>query len=207
MGVLLTALSIVSPLKFIAPGAVVIAAFADKERMGRTAFGLDVYRQNAELHRADVAYRRSLELFRYRDRDFSDKIVKKLMNLNVNVILMHVCGTHQDTIVRYGLDSLLESCGIDIRQGPGCPICVTTPTEYEEMITLAEKGAIASRITSPITGACYERDSMISHLAVAWRCPLGKFGLAGVGCAKINELLRLEEEMGPFVKKPEFPYL
>ena len=50
-------------------------------------------------------------------------------------------------------------------------------------------------------------DPMISHLAVAWRCPLGKFGLAGVGCAKINELLRLEEEMGQVVKKPEFPYL
>ena len=38
MGVLLTALSIVSPLKFIAPGAVVIAGFTDNERMGRTAF-------------------------------------------------------------------------------------------------------------------------------------------------------------------------
>lgn len=36
-GVLLTAISIVSPLKFIAPGAVVISGFADRERMGRTA--------------------------------------------------------------------------------------------------------------------------------------------------------------------------
>jgi Zn-dependent protease len=38
MGVMLTALSIVSPLKFIAPGAVVISGFADKDRMGKTAF-------------------------------------------------------------------------------------------------------------------------------------------------------------------------
>jgi len=37
MGVLLTAISIVSPLKFIAPGAVVISGFADNDRMGRTA--------------------------------------------------------------------------------------------------------------------------------------------------------------------------
>lgn len=37
-GVLLTAISIVSPLKFIAPGAVVISGFVDKDRMGRTAF-------------------------------------------------------------------------------------------------------------------------------------------------------------------------
>jgi len=37
MGIILTALSIVSPLKFIAPGAVVISGFADKDRMGLTA--------------------------------------------------------------------------------------------------------------------------------------------------------------------------
>jgi len=37
-GVLLTAISIVSPFKFIAPGAVMISGFADRERMGRTAF-------------------------------------------------------------------------------------------------------------------------------------------------------------------------
>jgi Zn-dependent protease len=36
-GLLLTAISIVSPIKFIAPGAVMIAGFADQERMGRTA--------------------------------------------------------------------------------------------------------------------------------------------------------------------------
>jgi len=37
-GVILTALSIVSPIKFIAPGAVVISGVAEKDRIGRTAF-------------------------------------------------------------------------------------------------------------------------------------------------------------------------
>ena len=37
-GLLLTAISIVSPIKFIAPGAVMISGFADKGRIGRTAF-------------------------------------------------------------------------------------------------------------------------------------------------------------------------
>ena len=37
-GVVLTALSIVSPIKFIAPGAVVISGVAEKDRIGRTAF-------------------------------------------------------------------------------------------------------------------------------------------------------------------------
>jgi Zn-dependent protease len=37
MGLILTALSIVSPLKFIAPGAVMISGFTDRAKMGRTA--------------------------------------------------------------------------------------------------------------------------------------------------------------------------
>jgi Zn-dependent protease len=37
MGVVLTAVSILSPLKFIAPGAVVITGFPDKDKMGLTA--------------------------------------------------------------------------------------------------------------------------------------------------------------------------
>jgi Zn-dependent protease len=36
-GVILTAISIVSPFKFIAPGAVVVSGFADRDRMGLTA--------------------------------------------------------------------------------------------------------------------------------------------------------------------------
>lgn len=37
-GLLLTAISVISPFKLIAPGAVVIAGYADKDRIGRTAF-------------------------------------------------------------------------------------------------------------------------------------------------------------------------
>ncbi len=37
MGLMLTAMSVVSPIKFIAPGAVVISGFTDIEKMGRIA--------------------------------------------------------------------------------------------------------------------------------------------------------------------------
>jgi len=57
---------------------------------------------------------------------------------------MHVCGTHQDTLMKHGLDSLLSSCGIDILQGPGCPVCVTTQKEIEEMLLLAKNGKIVT---------------------------------------------------------------
>lgn len=79
-------------------------------------------------------------MYRYRDRRLAEKVVDRLKAMELDICIMHVCGTHQDTLIRYGLDALLEKCGVDIRQGPGCPVCVTTPREIEEGITLAEKG-------------------------------------------------------------------
>lgn len=46
--------------------------------------------------------------------------------------------------MKHGLDSLLSSCGIDILQGPGCPVCVTSPLEIEEMLTLASNNKIVT---------------------------------------------------------------
>jgi Zn-dependent protease len=59
MGVILTAISIVSPLKFIAPGAVVISGFADRDRMGLTAFAGPVV--NIAIALALLASLRGLE--------------------------------------------------------------------------------------------------------------------------------------------------
>jgi enolase len=50
-------------------------------------------------------------------------------------------------------------------------------------------------------------DPVIAQLAVAWRCPLNKFPLAGKGVPKVNEQLRIEEDLALVMKKPEFPYL
>jgi hydrogenase expression/formation protein HypD len=79
-------------------------------------------------------------MFSLRDRQLANEIVSKIKKLEVSLKFMHVCGTHQDTLVKHGLDSLLKKCGIEIGQGPGCPVCVTTPQEIEEMLLLARKG-------------------------------------------------------------------
>jgi hydrogenase expression/formation protein HypD len=76
----------------------------------------------------------------FRDKSTADKIIKKLSSMDLELTLMHVCGTHQDTIVKYGLDDLLKKHGVRIRQGPGCPVCVTTTSEIEMAIQLAKKG-------------------------------------------------------------------
>jgi hydrogenase expression/formation protein HypD len=81
-----------------------------------------------------------MDKFRLRDKDLADSIFKKLEDMNLDIRLMHVCGTHQDTLVRYGLEGNLMDVGVEIRQGPGCPVCVTTPKEIEEAVLLAGKG-------------------------------------------------------------------
>ena len=83
-------------------------------------------------------------MFSLRDKELAREIISKIKKRNVKLKFMHVCGTHQDTLVKHGLDSLLQECGITIGQGPGCPVCVTTPGEIEEMIILAQKGKIVT---------------------------------------------------------------
>ena len=84
-------------------------------------------------------------MFSLKDKKLANDIVNKIKKLDVKLKFMHVCGTHQDTLVKNGLDSLLKKCGIEIGQGPGCPVCVTTPREIEEMLILARS---AKTVTS-----------------------------------------------------------
>ena len=81
-------------------------------------------------------------MFRYRNEGLAKQTLEKLKDLNLNLRLMHVCGTHQDTLVKFGLNSMLKEAGIEVRPGPGCPVCVTTPKEIEEAINLARKGKV-----------------------------------------------------------------
>ena len=81
-------------------------------------------------------------MFRYRDRKLAHEILNKLRGMKLNLQIMHVCGTHQDTLTRYGLDALLRDCGIRVRQGPGCPVCVTPAREFEEAAVLAQAGKV-----------------------------------------------------------------
>jgi hydrogenase expression/formation protein HypD len=85
-----------------------------------------------------------LSQHRLRNRETTEKIVNLLKAMDLKLSLMHVCGTHQDTLIRHGLDTLLKDCGVSVRQGPGCPVCVTTAKEYEEAAALARNGAVVT---------------------------------------------------------------
>ena len=77
---------------------------------------------------------------RYRDEGMAVKIIDKLKGMDLDLRFMHVCGTHQDTLVKFGLEKMLSDVGITIGQGPGCPVCVTITKEVVEAITLARSG-------------------------------------------------------------------
>lgn len=81
-------------------------------------------------------------MFSLKDKALGEKIIQQIKKEQVSLSFMHVCGTHQDSLMKHGLDSLLKDAGITIIQGPGCPVCVTTPKEIEEMIWLGKKGHI-----------------------------------------------------------------
>lgn len=82
----------------------------------------------------------NLDQFKFRDEEKAKQIIEKIDKSKRNIKLMHVCGTHQDTLVKHGLEPMLEKVGVKIVQGPGCPVCVTTQREIEEMIELARGG-------------------------------------------------------------------
>jgi len=79
-------------------------------------------------------------MVKLRDAETAAKIVRKMKELDIKCRFMHICGTHQDTIVRFGLTPMLAEAGIEVHQGPGCPVCVTTSKEVADAVTLARAG-------------------------------------------------------------------
>jgi hydrogenase expression/formation protein HypD len=55
------------------------------------------------------------------------------------VSVMHVCGSHEQAIAKFGLRSSFPK-GLDVIMGPGCPVCVTDVPEVDEAVALAAQG-------------------------------------------------------------------
>jgi hydrogenase expression/formation protein HypD len=81
------------------------------------------------------------ENLRLRDPDLAKRIAQKIRETaskNQTVKICHVCGTHEWTITHYGLRSLLPP-NIEVIAGPGCPVCITPASEFDEAIQIALK--------------------------------------------------------------------
>ena len=55
------------------------------------------------------------------------------------VSIMHVCGSHEQAIARFGLRATLPR-KLNVIMGPGCPVCITDVPEVDEGVALARQG-------------------------------------------------------------------
>ncbi|MEO8381280.1 MAG: hydrogenase formation protein HypD [Acidobacteriota bacterium] len=72
-------------------------------------------------------------------REMAGKLARLMAQLDRPVAVMHVCGSHEQAIARFGLRSLLPKA-LDVIMGPGCPVCVTDIPEVDEGVLLAQQG-------------------------------------------------------------------
>ncbi len=54
--------------------------------------------------------------------------------------LLHVCGTHENTVTRFGIRSIIPP-NIEVVAGPGCPVCVTSTSAIDQAIDIAHNHA------------------------------------------------------------------
>ena len=76
-------------------------------------------------------------LSEYRDPQLAQALARKIKQTATRRwTLMEVCGGQTDTIVRQGIDELLEGA-IEMSHGPGCPVCVTPLEQIDRAVHLA----------------------------------------------------------------------
>ena len=82
----------------------------------------------------------------FRDNDTARKVVayiKELADKDRTYRIIHVCGTHEDAIMKSGLRSVLPK-NVEVLMGPGCPVCTVPPNRIDFAIKLAQEGAIVT---------------------------------------------------------------
>ncbi len=81
----------------------------------------------------------------YRDAKVVKALASNIMEKKQDRLLkfMHVCGTHENSIARFGLRGLLPEW-IKVIAGPGCPVCVcpTQDIDFASSVALEKKAAI-----------------------------------------------------------------
>ena len=76
-------------------------------------------------------------LTEYRDAAIALPLIERIRRTSTRPwTLMEVCGGQTHTIVRQGLDELLEGA-VEMIHGPGCPVCVTPLEQIDKALQLA----------------------------------------------------------------------
>lgn len=74
----------------------------------------------------------------FRNSELAEKLVRRIHEtVERPMRIMEVCGTHTMAIFRHGIRSLLPD-NVELISGPGCPVCVTSAGDIDQIIELAE---------------------------------------------------------------------
>ena len=75
---------------------------------------------------------------RFRDPHAARAVSKAIRERSTRPLrLMEFCGGHTHAILRFGIPDLLPPT-VELRSGPGCPVCVTSATDLDHAIALAQ---------------------------------------------------------------------
>lgn len=74
-----------------------------------------------------------------RARALGDALARAVSQVGRQVSIMHVCGTHEQAIAKFGLRATFPR-ELNVIMGPGCPVCVTDMPEIDEGVALALQG-------------------------------------------------------------------
>jgi hydrogenase expression/formation protein HypD len=85
-----------------------------------------------------------VEQLKFRDPTQARALVAKLGELTTRVghapvSVMHVCGSHEQAIAKFGLRAAFPK-NLNVIMGPGCPVCITDTPEVDEGVALAMQG-------------------------------------------------------------------
>jgi hydrogenase expression/formation protein HypD len=85
---------------------------------------------------------------KFRDPATARRLVATLARLTKEigrspVSVMHVCGSHEQAIAKFGLRATFPK-DLNVIMGPGCPVCITDMPEVDEGVALARQGVLVA---------------------------------------------------------------
>ncbi|MFP5379277.1 MAG: hydrogenase formation protein HypD, partial [Vicinamibacteria bacterium] len=78
-----------------------------------------------------------------RARALVDRLEHLMDGIGRKVNVMHVCGSHEQAMARFGLRATFPK-SLNMIMGPGCPVCITDQPEVDEAVALVMQGAVVA---------------------------------------------------------------
>ncbi|HJW14550.1 MAG TPA: hydrogenase formation protein HypD [Thermoanaerobaculia bacterium] len=90
----------------------------------------------------------AIRQLRFRDPALARRLAETIGRVTAEigrspVSVMHVCGSHEQAIARFGLRATFPK-DLNVIMGPGCPVCITDMPEVDEGVALARQGLVVA---------------------------------------------------------------